>query len=67
MSDAVSCAKDIAHRLAEYHAILAGAKMAHVQVEQHDRILQDSGKWLDEAYFETEVVAVAVGRPQAVT
>jgi N-methylhydantoinase A/oxoprolinase/acetone carboxylase beta subunit len=67
LSDAVSCAKDIAHRLAEYHAVLAGAKMAHVQVEQHDRILQDSGKWLDEAYFETEVVAVAVGRPQAVT
>lgn len=62
LEDAVVCAQEASRRLALGRASRAGAGLADVHTERHDRTVKGGGGWLEEIYLETEVVATAFGR-----
>ena len=64
LADAVACAKDVAHRLAQNRAHQAGASAVQVYTEQHDRRALIGSEYADEIHIETEVIATAVGHPR---
>jgi hypothetical protein len=64
LEEAVACAEEAAEESARELALRAGALTPKVKVERRDKIVQGGGGGTESLYLETEVVAIAAGRPR---